>query len=211
MATPANSPCAPAIGASETPRMPVTSLSISCSSYMQARKPWPGSRPARADGGPGSRGSIASVLQAAGCTSWCTSRADRNAYRWRSSSATGACSGAPPAARRLRAARRAACAADCCRNVGRDVVLARRSAPSRAAGPRVLENQHVHVLVARERSRRTPVSHMTRFSALSAARSRAPGRSRAPARCSTTLSFSSSTTTARAVMPASGPSWISTP
>ena len=41
MATPANSPCAPAMGESATPCMPVTSFSISCSSYMQARKPWP--------------------------------------------------------------------------------------------------------------------------------------------------------------------------
>ena len=41
MATPANSPCAPAIGLSATPCMPVTSFSISCSSYMQARNPWP--------------------------------------------------------------------------------------------------------------------------------------------------------------------------
>ncbi len=40
MATPANSPWAPAIGVSDTPAMPVTALSISCSSYMQARKPW---------------------------------------------------------------------------------------------------------------------------------------------------------------------------
>ena len=37
----ANSPCAPAIGARLTAAMPVTSLSISCSSNMQARKPWP--------------------------------------------------------------------------------------------------------------------------------------------------------------------------
>ncbi len=43
MATPANSPWAPAMGASDTPSMPVTSLSISCSSCMQARKPWPNS------------------------------------------------------------------------------------------------------------------------------------------------------------------------
>ena len=40
IATPANSPCAPAIGASETPPfMPVTSARISCRSYMQERKP----------------------------------------------------------------------------------------------------------------------------------------------------------------------------
>ena len=40
IATPANSPCAPAIGASDTPPfMPVTSARISCSSYMHARKP----------------------------------------------------------------------------------------------------------------------------------------------------------------------------
>jgi hypothetical protein len=37
MATPANSPCAPAIGVSDTPAMPVTALRISCSSYMQVR------------------------------------------------------------------------------------------------------------------------------------------------------------------------------
>ena len=29
------------MGESATPCMPVTSFSISCSSYMQARKPWP--------------------------------------------------------------------------------------------------------------------------------------------------------------------------
>jgi hypothetical protein len=41
MATPANSPWAPAMGLSATPCMPVTSFSISCSSYMHARNPWP--------------------------------------------------------------------------------------------------------------------------------------------------------------------------
>jgi len=41
MATPANSPCAPAIGVSDTPRMPVTSFSISCSSYRHCRMPCP--------------------------------------------------------------------------------------------------------------------------------------------------------------------------
>ena len=39
MATPANSPCAPAIGASDTPFMPVTSARISCRSNMHDRKP----------------------------------------------------------------------------------------------------------------------------------------------------------------------------
>ena len=65
IATPASSPCAPAIGVSDTPRMPVTSLSISCSSYMHSRNPWPwltgpsGCRPANS-------GSNASALQARG-------------------------------------------------------------------------------------------------------------------------------------------------
>jgi hypothetical protein len=65
MATPANSPCAPAIGVSETAFMPVTSRRISCSSHMQDRKPWPVD-----SGASGWRlmkpGSIASVLQARG-------------------------------------------------------------------------------------------------------------------------------------------------
>ena len=41
IATPANSPCAPAIGVSDTPRMPVTSFSISCSSNRICRMPCP--------------------------------------------------------------------------------------------------------------------------------------------------------------------------
>ncbi len=65
MAMPANSPCAPAMGARLTPAMPVTSFSISCSSNMQARKPWPVSA-----GACGWRarncGSMASELQARG-------------------------------------------------------------------------------------------------------------------------------------------------
>ena len=65
IATPANSPCAPAIGVSDTPAMPVTAFSISCSSYRHARKPWlrsTGARGWRAR----SSGSIASVLHARG-------------------------------------------------------------------------------------------------------------------------------------------------
>ena len=65
IATPVSSPCAPAIGVSDTPCMPVTSLSISCSSYMQVMKPCPwlagpsGWRPAKP-------GSSASELQTRG-------------------------------------------------------------------------------------------------------------------------------------------------
>jgi hypothetical protein len=56
---------APAIGVSETPFMPVTSLSISCNSYMQARKPWLAA--AGASGWrPRNSGSIANWLQARG-------------------------------------------------------------------------------------------------------------------------------------------------
>jgi hypothetical protein len=65
MATPANSPCAPAIGLSDTAAMPVTSFSISCSSNMHSRKPWPcdaGARGWRAR----NSGSIAYWLQALG-------------------------------------------------------------------------------------------------------------------------------------------------
>ena len=65
IATPANSPCAPAIGVSDTPFMPVTSFSISCNSYMQVRKPWPwltGPRGCR----PANSGNKASALQARG-------------------------------------------------------------------------------------------------------------------------------------------------
>ena len=48
------------------------------------------------------------VAGLAGCTSSCTTPAGRSACRWRSSAATGACSGAPPAARRPPAAAAAA-------------------------------------------------------------------------------------------------------
>ena len=65
MATPANSPWAPAEGASETACIPVTSLSISCSSNRQASTPWPW-----VSGAAGWRarkpGSMARVLQARG-------------------------------------------------------------------------------------------------------------------------------------------------
>ncbi len=65
MATPANSPCAPAMGESATPSMPVTAFSISCSSYRHASKPWP-----CASGASGWRarncGSMAYWLQALG-------------------------------------------------------------------------------------------------------------------------------------------------
>ena len=40
MATPANSPWAPAMGARLTPRMPVTSARIVCSSQKHSRMPW---------------------------------------------------------------------------------------------------------------------------------------------------------------------------
>ena len=40
MATPANSPWAPAIGAKDTAAMPVTVCRSSCSSCRQERKPW---------------------------------------------------------------------------------------------------------------------------------------------------------------------------
>ena len=57
-------------------------------------------RPAPAGGGRGSRAAWPGCCRPAGCTSWCRSPADRNGCRWRSSSATAGCSGAPPAARR---------------------------------------------------------------------------------------------------------------
>ena len=65
MAMPANSPWAPAMGARDTADMPVTSLRISCSSYMALMKPWlwvSGARGWR----PSSPGSMARLLQARG-------------------------------------------------------------------------------------------------------------------------------------------------
>ena len=65
MATPANSPCAPAMGVSATPRMPVTALSISCNSYMQDRNPWLW-RALASGWRPRNSGSSAAALQARG-------------------------------------------------------------------------------------------------------------------------------------------------
>jgi hypothetical protein len=65
MATPANSPWAPAIGLKATPSMPETAFSISCSSYRHASTPCPlhsGASGCRAR----SSGSIAYWLQAFG-------------------------------------------------------------------------------------------------------------------------------------------------
>ena len=65
MATPVNSPCAPAMGVSDTACMPVTWRSMSCSSCRHASTPWE-----RLTGASGCRirkpGSMASVLQARG-------------------------------------------------------------------------------------------------------------------------------------------------
>ena len=63
MATPANSPCAPAIGVRLTACMPVISCSISWSSYMQARNPC-GSGPSGCL--PKNSGSMAKLLHAFG-------------------------------------------------------------------------------------------------------------------------------------------------
>jgi hypothetical protein len=63
MATPANSPCAPAMGVRLTACMPVISCSISCSSYMHARKPC-GSGPSGCR--PKNSGSIAKLLHTLG-------------------------------------------------------------------------------------------------------------------------------------------------
>ena len=49
----------------------------------------------RADGAPRTPAAGPRHCRPGGCTSWCRSRADRNAYRSRNSAATGGCSGAP--------------------------------------------------------------------------------------------------------------------
>ena len=64
-----------------TPCMPVTSFSISCSSYMQARKPWPCDSGASGWRAEELRQHRVLVARLAGCTSSCTSRADRSACR----------------------------------------------------------------------------------------------------------------------------------
>ena len=50
---------------------------------------------APADAGPRTPATAPRRCRPSGCTSWCRSRADRNACRSRSSAATGGCSGAP--------------------------------------------------------------------------------------------------------------------
>ena len=54
------------MGVSDTPLMPVTAFSISCSSNMQARNPWPCSTGPERDGDPRNPGSMASAFDARG-------------------------------------------------------------------------------------------------------------------------------------------------
>ena len=56
--------------------------------------------PAPPGGAPGNPAAWPGCCRPWGCTSWCRSPGDRSGCRWRSSSATGGCSGAPPAAPR---------------------------------------------------------------------------------------------------------------
>ena len=109
------------------------------------QKALPGVFRASADGAPETAAAWPAGCRRAGCTSWCRSRAGRSGCRWRNSSATAGCNGAPRPFRRLPAA-----AGALAPQVGRDVVAGSqgRRAPGRTAafGLRRVRDQHVSFL-----------------------------------------------------------------